>query len=343
MERTCVLRSSSIYLTIVFINFSERPFNEWYVISPRVTIDLTSSYPVQSGESKTSPSLPPLMYLVTIPLSSVPSDSPQYAHYLATIFSEILTIPLLLNRLPLDHLPKFISRLSLSSLNVLDSHITSIIQSSNLESKIHLASTLFLFLSPQYKALPPPALSTYLRLSIFLFNEFPTNFVPASLKSQGAARMTKGKDGDQSDSDDVPSTRVKVVAKFSTAPPLPQIDDKTMKRFQNVIAAPHLTSIISATRSNPVLFPHLVQYLFTLMTTWPSSREQILNIVLATTGGGLVREVYRELVRGSPLGKEENSERLLGKLRVSRFISRSFTLVSRSKKRSSLASDTLLV
>jgi ubiquitin-protein ligase E3 C len=252
------------------------------------------------------------MYLVTIPLSGVPSHSPQYAQYLATIFSEILTIPLLLNRLPLDHLPKFISRLSLSSLNVLDSHINSIVQESNLESRIHLASTIFLFLSPQYKALPPPALSTYLRLSISLFNEFPTNFASASSK----AKMRKRTDSYQSDSDEGPSTRVKVVSKFSTAAPPPQIDDKTMKRFQNVIAAPHLTSIISATRSNAALFPHLIQYLFTLMTTWPSSREQMLNIVLATTGGGLVREVYRELVRKSPLGKEENSERLLGKLRI---------------------------
>jgi ubiquitin-protein ligase E3 C len=324
MEQTCVLRSSNIYLTIVYINFSERLFNEWFVTIPRVSIDLTSSYLIQPRESKTSPSLPPLMYLVTIPLTTVPSDSPQYAHYLATIFSEILTIPLLLNRLPLDHLPKFISRLSLSSLNVLDPHITSIIQSSNLESRIHLASTIFLFLSPQYKALSPPALSTYLRLSIFLFNEFPTNFVSASSR---ATKTTKPIDSYQSDSDDLPSIRVKVVAKFSATLPLPQVDDKkvddkTMKRFQSVIAAPHLTSIISATRSNPTLFPHLVQYLFTLMTTWPSSREQILNIVLATTGGGLVREVYRELVRQSPLGKEENSEELLGKLGFY-FISRS--------------------
>ena len=157
---------------------------------------------IQSGESKTSPSLPHLMHLVTIPLSTVPSDSPQYAHYLATIFSEILTIPLLLNRLPLDHLPKFISQLSLSSLNVLDPHINSIIQSSNIESRIHLASTIFLFLSPQYKALPPPALSTYLRLSISLFNEFPTNFVPASSR---AAMKTKRVDNYQSDSDEMSS------------------------------------------------------------------------------------------------------------------------------------------
>ena len=262
------------------------------------------------------------MYLVTLPLSTVPPDSPQYAHYLATIFSEILTIPRLLNRLPLDHLPKLISRLSLSTLYVLDPHITSIVQSSNLESQIHLASTIYMFLSPQYKALPPPALSTYLRLSISLFIHFPTNFVPGPSKSHGATKTTKrkatgNKDSSESDSNDGPSTRVIVVDEFSTPPlmqSLPQIDDKTIKRFQNIVAAPHLTSIISATRSNPTLFPHLVQYLSTLMFTWPSWREHILNIVLATTGGGLVRELYRELVRQSPLGKDENSEWLLGKL-----------------------------
>jgi ubiquitin-protein ligase E3 C len=309
MELSYALRSLNIYSTIAYINFSDRLFNEWYATYPRVTTDLISIYLLQSGESKTSPSLPPLMNLVTISLTTVPFDSPQYARYLATIFSEILTIPLLLNRLPLDHLPKFISQLSLSSLNVLDPHITTIVQSSNIESRIHLASTIFLFLSPQYKALPPPALSTYLQLSISLFNEFPTNFIPASSR---ALKKTKRMDSYQSDSDDVTSTNVKVVSKFSTPPPVPQVDDKTVKRFQNVIAAPHLTSIISATRSNPSLFPHLVHYLFTLMTTWPSSREQILNIVLATTGGGLVREVYRVLVRQSPLGKEEKSERLLG-------------------------------
>ena len=270
---------------------------------------------IQPGEAKTSPSLPPLMYLVTLPLSTVPPSSPQYAHYLATIFSVILTIPRLLNRLPLDHLPTFISRLSLSTLNVLDPHITSIVQSSNVEATIHLASIIYMFLSPQYKTLPSPALSTYLQLSVSLLNNFPANFTVGSSKSQ-ETKTTKPKD--DSDSNNESSTQVRVVANFSTAfppPPPPKIDDKTVKRFQNIIAAPHLTSIISSTRFKPTLLPHLVQYLFTLMTTWPSSRDQILNIVLATTGGGLVRELYRELVRQSPLGKEENSDQLLGKFK----------------------------
>jgi ubiquitin-protein ligase E3 C len=178
-----------------------------------------------------------------------------------------------------------------------------------------------MFLSPQYKVLPPPALSTYLQLSISLLSNFPTNFVLGSPRTQGAStKMTKptatwNKDDSDSDSDDGPSTRVTVVDKFTTTPfqpPPPKIDDKTIKRLQNLKSAPHLTSIISTTRSNSALFPHLVHYLFTIMTTWPSSRDQILNIVLAAAGGGLFRELYRELVRQSPLGKEEKSDRLLG-------------------------------
>jgi len=57
----------------------------------------------------------------------------------------------------------------------------------------------------------------------------------------------------------------------------------------------------------------LVSYLFALATTWPSSQDEILNAVLASTGGGLVRGLYHDLVRQSPLGKEENSGNLFGK------------------------------
>ena len=290
------------------------------------------------------------MILVTDPLLTVPPDSPQYAHYLSMIFSAILTIPLVLNRLPLEHLLRFISKLSLSTLNVLDPYITSIVQSSDLESKIHLASTMYMVLSPQYKALPPPAMTTYLRLSISLFNDFPTDF-PLALSGSQPSSSTKTtklraswqKDSFDSDSDDEPSASVPVAAPRQ---PLPKIDNKTIKRFQNLIAAPHLTSIISSTRSNPSLFPHLIQYLFALVTTWPSWHDHILHIVLATTSGGLVRELYRELVRSSLIGKEEHSERLLGELilyPILPIVSFSAIPISRPSKRPSLASSTLPV
>ena len=166
------------------------------------------------------------MYLVTLPLSTVRPDSPQYASYLAAIFSVILTIPLFLNRLqPLDHLSKFLSRLSLSTVSVLDPYITPIVQSSDVEPRIHLASIIYMFY-PEYKGLPPPALSTYLQLSAFSLSNFPTNFVLGSPRTQGAStKMTKPtatwKKDSNSDSDDGFSTRVTVVDKFTTTPLTP--------------------------------------------------------------------------------------------------------------------------
>lgn len=62
-------------------------------------------------------------------------------------------------------------------------------------------------------------------------------------------------------------------------------------------------------KRSSLLFPELIRYLFTLTLTWPEKNPEILNIVLASAGpgGGLVREVYRGLVRRSALGKEETS------------------------------------
>lgn len=61
----------------------------------------------------------------------------------------------LLNRLPLDRLPKFISQLLLSSPNVLDPHVTSIISiiQTNQRSTSHPLYSRFYLRAPQHKAL----------------------------------------------------------------------------------------------------------------------------------------------------------------------------------------------
>ena len=53
------------------------------------------------------------------------------------------------------------------------------------------------------------------------------------------------------------------------------------------------------------MLPALVEYLLALSTVWPG----VLGAVLAT-GAGLVREVYREYVRGSFLGKNADGSLL---------------------------------
>ncbi|KAF8148075.1 hypothetical protein B0H34DRAFT_803194 [Crassisporium funariophilum] len=267
--------------------------------------------------SKSSPGLPLLLNLTTLPTSTFPPDSPQYAQTLIGLFTSILTIPLLPNRLPLEHLPAFVSRLPLATLNVIKPHIPHILQSTSLEAKIHLAATLSVFMSPHYKVLPAPAFATYLHLSVALLNTFPISTLePAASGSGSSAKPATQEslwargDGYDSDSSNGPSTRVTVVSDFSAAPPIfppPKIDGKTLKRLQKLTSAPHITALIASARSHTALFPSLVAYLFALTAAWPGSRDRILNVVVATTGGGLVRELYRDLVRRSPLGKDENS------------------------------------
>lgn len=173
-----------------------------------------------------------------------------------------------------------------------------------------------MFVSPHYKGLPAPSLETYLELSIALFNAFPPAMFDIKIKAPHASKVPGATESDgvydSYNNDDEISTRVFVVDSFDTTlPPLPlfvpKIDGKTRTRMSNIVSVAHLTSLIGATQSKPTLFPGLVAYLFALTMTWSTSTAQILNIVLANAGGALVREIYRNLVRRSPLGQEENS------------------------------------
>ena len=195
-----------------------------------------------------------------------------------------------------------------------------------------------MFISPRYKLLPPLAFTTYLQLSTSLINGIPLSvFKPAVTKGKKSNKAPVYKEPD-SDSD--LETKVSVVSEFvAMARPIPPlvIDDKTTKRLQNIIATPHLASLISVTQSKPSLFPHVISYLFALTATWSSSHDEILNAVLASTSGGLVRELYRDLVRRSPLGEEANSGNLFGT--VNHLCSNLNTAdnVSRLRKRVALA------
>jgi len=250
---------------------------------------------------------------VTLPLSTYPPESIQYSQVFATIVVNILTIPLLPNRVPLEHLPGFISRLPVAKLDTLDPLLPDILKFTSVASKIHLTANLYMFISPRYKLLPPPAFSTYLQLSTSLFNNIPLSVFKHHPTKAKKYNKPRGRQGSDSDSDH--GIQVSVVSNLRSMPtpsPPPTVDDKTMKRLHNLVAAPHLLSLIPMTQSKPSLFPLVVSYLFALTATWPSSQDEILNAVLASTSGGLVRELYHDLVRQSPLGKEENSGNLFG-------------------------------
>ncbi|KAH9476402.1 hypothetical protein JR316_0011977 [Psilocybe cubensis] len=191
--------------------------------------------------AKNSPSLPALLELVTIPLSTFPAPPStqtqqkttttsstatsesrqcgeqelQHAYILASIFASILTIPLLPNRLPLDLLARFVHSLPLARLDALDPLLGVVLAPSpspslssspplsqsqsasrsqvepaeststgihpirplSVEAKVHLAATLYTFVAPNYKALPPLAMRTYLALETGLLGAFPVGLV----------------------------------------------------------------------------------------------------------------------------------------------------------------------
>ncbi len=231
----------------------------------------------------------------------------------------ILTLPLLPNRLPLVYLPKFTSALPLNTLDVIASQVPVMLDSISISDKIHLAANLYMFTSPQYSRLSAPAFVTYLSLSASLFDSIPSAiFKPKSIKNKAASktreRITDWEHED-SDADSTHETRVSIVPSFFQPTPLPApiIDPKTLKRLEKLITQQHLSSLISTTQFKSVLFLPLVSYLFSLGRAWPENdQEKIFNVILANTGGGLVRELYRNVVRTSILGKEENSGSVMG-------------------------------
>jgi ubiquitin-protein ligase E3 C len=249
-----------------------------------------------------------LFRLAVRPLAAVQIS--QHPEYLVGILVHLLSISLLPSRLPLDVLSQFVAALPLIRFDILAPHIATIVAETGVDGRINLAATLHVFVSPHYKLLPPVTFQTYLELSVALINSFPHSILDPPSKDRGAklksahysAFTSVGYDSDDSD------VQVVAVTNFQTLPPLPipKVDDKTLKRLNTIVSPQHLKSITQIAISDRTLFPQLILYLSAIATAWSSSRGHVLDTILASTGGGLVREIYRELVRNSPLGKTES-------------------------------------
>jgi ubiquitin-protein ligase E3 C len=116
---------------------------------------------------------------------------------------------------------------------------------------------------------------------------------------------------DDSDSESQ-EPQVTVVTSFSQVPRLPPLDARTQKRLQTLPSPTHLNALLKAAQHDRGALPDLVAWLVSLWTIWPTRRDKILSTLLLYGGGGLVREIWRDYVRSSPLGKEENMSSLMG-------------------------------
>ncbi|KAI0260666.1 HECT-domain-containing protein [Gloeopeniophorella convolvens] len=252
---------------------------------------------------KASPSIPLIAPLLTHPLKILQSSHPDsFLEAYTSLIQHILSLPLFPNRLPFNVLAQFSVSLPLSAISVLSPSIPQLASSLGVEAKVHLIANLAAFAPPRYPTLSSASLTTLLRLLSAMMNTLPIGVLePSSAVSAG--KKAAGSD-DDSDPDD--STQVIVVTSFSNPIPLPRLDERTLKRLQTLPSATHISSLVRATHSHATTRIALCDLLFSLCTAWPSRADSVLSTIVVSTGGGLVRELYRGYVRGSPLGHEDN-------------------------------------
>ncbi|KDR68246.1 hypothetical protein GALMADRAFT_146484 [Galerina marginata CBS 339.88] len=252
-----------------------------------------------------SASLQRFLNLCTLPMSTYAENSPQFNEIYVDIFVCILGLPLLPNRLPPDNPSPFISYFLLANLDKL----TPLTKSISRKASPDLVANLFLFVSPHYKGLSTAAFASYLELSTALINSYNGYAWYSSSQSETSSEAGSGTNPVDYDSDfsDGHSDYVDLELSKDGFPDPFEVTHQTLEWLEEIPATQHITNLINLTQLQASLLPHLVAYLFTVTATWPSYQQEIRHIVLANSRGGLVRDLYRELVWRSPLGQEENS------------------------------------
>lgn len=227
--------------------------------------------------------------------STLPTAHDAYAESLAALTSNILTIPLLPNRLPLPSLTHLSSHLPLSSFALLVFSPTS----TAIANRIHLVANLMAFIPPRYAVLPAPALTAYLNLLTSLFDSLPPGaFEESSVRTAAAAAAASA----DADSDDESRPTVSVVSSFmpATPPPvLPTLDARTLKRLGTLVTPAHLTSLLNVTQKHPDATRRaLFGVLLALEGIWPGKTSTVLGAIVVGGGGtSVIKELWRGSVR----------------------------------------------
>lgn len=244
------------------------------------------------------------MKLLYLPLTNLSSSSELFARSFWGLVSHIFALPLLPYRIPLTSLSELSGQLPLAHLHVLLSCIPDIISVTSTSSQINIVANLLAFTPPRYTTLPVSSLKAYLQLLSTLLNVLPPHALEPPLP-QDSQTPTSWADDSDSDSEHT----AKIIASRSA---LPLLDSRTRKRLQILPSQTHLNSLLKPAQQHPELLSDLVSMFLSLNLVWPSRKEKVLTILLSYGGGGLVREIYREYVRATPLGRDENLSSLMG-------------------------------
>ncbi|KAJ2912438.1 hypothetical protein MD484_g7973, partial [Candolleomyces efflorescens] len=278
---------------------------------------------IPEPKSKKSSEVTLLVSLSTAPLSIYPPQTPEYGRSLSLLLTHIFTIPQLPNRIPLQTLPSFVSRIPISRLQAAGPYVENIISETNVEAKVHLVANTCMFFTPHYARFPPESMIFYLRLMASTFATLPPSiFDPSSHKpakatnskasqpkvdeTRDSVAWKKGTD----DSDEEDGIKVVQVSEFEVTPPthrFPQIDSKTLTRLQKIPSQVHIESLVGACKNRQNVQDAFLMYVLALNGVWPERREYVLSVLLALTEGNLIRSLYRFQVRTSALGRNEGA------------------------------------
>lgn len=157
----------------------------------------------------------------------------------------------------------------------------------------HLAN-LIAFYPSRYPVLNPQPFEAYLELINNILSRLPVGSLEPKITSKPEDKWVGDSDSDSDDHRTAPHT------------PLPPLDPKTAVRVRILHSAPHLQSLMTASARLPNLWKSVIKYLVNLCTVWPSKRDSILMAVSVNDGTMVIKHLWRETVRSSPLGKSDN-------------------------------------
>ena len=187
-------------------------------------------------------------------------------------------------------LKEFSSHLPLSSAHLLSPY--NLVGFLSNEARAHLIANLAMFAPPRYPNFEHKQLDMYLLLLTSILQSLPPNALEPPSTSKDRSWVEEG------DSDDG-KIHVEVVSAFAV-PSMPKLDTKTLKRLETIPSPAHISTLLGlySGRDKVALFT----FCSSICQAWPARQDKLLATISGHTGGGFVRELYREHVRSSPLG-----------------------------------------
>jgi ubiquitin-protein ligase E3 C len=175
---------------------------------------------------------------------------------------------------------------------------------------IHLLGNLLTFMPPRYTStsalsLKGPALTAYISLLIQLLTRLPVGTLElVKKKAKDAMDWTPQSDSD-SDSDDGHNVAPK---KAEETPSVFPPDNKTALKLATLVSPAHVTSLLAAANKHHTSWLQFVGFVTIVGAKWPTKREGLLTTIVIGHGNVVFKQLWRDSVRASPLGKDESDD-----------------------------------